>query len=453
MRKMDDIQGERIRALNSRGLQRGEYVLYWMQSSVRTEYNHALEYSVERANALDLPLLVFFGVTDKYPNANLRHYRFLLEGLEEVKGSLEDRKIGMLVQHVSPEIGAISLSGGAAMTVVDVGYTRELKAWSRAVAERVGCPLVQVESNIVVPVEAASVKEEYSAATIRPKITKKLSRYLVPLRERDIRNQFIDFDVGASDFSNPVEALDKLEIDRSVGGAETYRGGTGNAKRRLDEFIDERLDAYAESKNDPTKDAVSNLSPYLHFGHISPLHVALEVDGADSPGKESFLEELIVRRELAINFVNYNEDYDTFECLPDWCKKTLSEHASDPREYTYSLAEFERAETHDPYWNAAQTEMVKTGKMHGYMRMYWGKKILEWSRGPEEAYGIAVRLNDKYELDGRDPNGYAGVAWCFGKHDRPWKERPVFGKIRYMNDRGLRRKFDADLYIKKVSDL
>jgi deoxyribodipyrimidine photo-lyase len=392
-------------------------------------------------------------VTDKYPNANLRHYRFLLEGLEEVKGSLEDRKIGMLVQHVSPEIGAISLSGGAAMTVVDVGYTRELKAWSRAVAERVGCPLVQVESNIVVPVEAASVKEEYSAATIRPKITKKLSRYLVPLRERDIRNQFIDFDVGASDFSNPVEALDKLEIDRSVGGAETYRGGTGNAKRRLDEFIDERLDAYAESKNDPTKDAVSNLSPYLHFGHISPLHVALEVDGADSPGKESFLEELIVRRELAINFVNYNEDYDTFECLPDWCKKTLSEHASDPREYTYSLAEFERAETHDPYWNAAQTEMVKTGKMHGYMRMYWGKKILEWSRGPEEAYGIAVRLNDKYELDGRDPNGYAGVAWCFGKHDRPWKERPVFGKIRYMNDRGLRRKFDADLYIKKVSDL
>ena len=453
MRKMDDIQGERIRALNSRGLQRGEYVLYWMQSSVRTEYNHALEYSVERANALDLPLLVFFGVTDKYPNANLRHYRFLLEGLEEVKGSLEDRKIGMLVQHVSPEIGAISLSGGAAMTVVDVGYTRELKAWSRAVAERVGCPLVQVESNIVVPVEAASVKEEYSAATIRPKITKKLSRYLVPLRERDIRNQFIDFDVGASDFSNPVEALDKLEIDRSVGGAETYRGGTGNAKRRLDEFIDERLDAYAESKNDPTKDAVSNLSPYLHFGHISPLHVALEVDGADSPGKESFLEELIVRRELAINFVNYNEDYDTFECLPDWCKKTLSEHASDPREYTYSLAEFERAETHDPYWNAAQTEMVKTGKMHGYMRMYWSKKILEWSSAPEEAYRIAVHLNDKYELDGRDPNGYAGVAWCFGKHDRPWKERPVFGKIRYMNDRGLRRKFDADLYVEKVSDL
>ncbi len=450
---MDEIQGERIRALNSRGLQRGEYVLYWMQSSVRTEYNHALEYSVERANALDLPLLVFFGVTDKYPNANLRHYRFLLEGLEEAKGSLEDRGIRMIVQHVSPEMGAIALSGGSAMTVVDVGYTRELKAWRRKVAERIGCPLIGVESNVVVPVEAASIKEEYSAATIRPKIAKKLPLYLVPLRERELQNQSVDFDARASDFSNLGEVLGKLEIDRSVGRAEMFQGGTSSAMKRLDEFIDGRLDDYAEFKNDPTKDVVSNLSPYLHFGHISPLHVALEVDGVDSPGKESFLEELIVRRELAINFVNYNKDYDSFECLPEWCRKTLGEHASDPREYTYSLAEFERAETHDPYWNAAQAEMVMTGKMHGYMRMYWGKKILEWSRGPEEAYRIAVRLNDKYELDGRDPNGYAGVAWCFGKHDRPWKERPVFGKIRYMNDRGLRRKFDADLYVKKVGDL
>jgi deoxyribodipyrimidine photo-lyase len=453
MRKMDDIQKERIKALNSQGPKQGRYVLYWMQSFVRTECNHALEYSVERANALDLPLLVFFGLTDRYPNANLRHYRFLLEGLEEAKGSLEDRGIRMIVQHVSPDLGAIALSEGAAMTVVDRGYTRELKAWRRKVSERVDCLLIQVESNVVVPVEAASMKEEYSAATIRPKIAKKLSRYLVPLRERDIQNRSFDFDAETFDISNPGKALNTLEIDRSVGRAEMYQGGTSSAKKRLDEFIYERLGAYAEFKNDPTKDAVSNLSPYLHFGHISPLHVALEVEGADSPGKESFLEELIVRRELAINFVNYNEDYDTFECLPDWCKKTLKEHASDPREYAYSVAEFEGAETHDPYWNAAQTEMVKTGKMHGYMRMYWGKKTLEWSSAPEEAYRIAVHLNDKYELDGRDPNGYAGVAWCFGKHDRPWKERPIFGKIRYMNDRGLRRKFDADLYVKRVSDL
>jgi deoxyribodipyrimidine photo-lyase len=372
MRKMDDIQKERIKALNSQGPKQGRYVLYWMQSSVRTEYNHALEYSVERANALDLPLLVFFGLTDRYPNANLRHYRFILEGLKEAKGSLEDRGIRMIVQHVSPDLGAIALSGGAAMTVVDRGYTRELKVWRRKVSERVDCPLIQVESNVVVPVEAASMKE-YSAATIRPKITKKLPEYLAPLREREIQNQSVDFDAGDFDISNTGEVLDTLEIDRSVGRAEMFQGGTSSAKRRLDEFIDERLGAYAEFKNDPTKDVVSNLSPYLHFGHISPLHVALEVDGVDSPGKESFLEELIVRRELAVNFVNYNEDYYRFECLPDWCRKTLNEHASDPREYTYSLAEFERAETHDPYWNAAQTEMVETGKMHGYMRMYWGK--------------------------------------------------------------------------------
>ena len=177
------------------------------------------------------------------------------------------------------------------------------------------------------------------------------------------------------------------------------------------------------------------------------------MEETESPGREAFLEELIARRELAANFVYYNSKYDSIDCLPDWCTKTLGDHEGDPREYIYSLEEFEAAETHDPYWNAAQRQMVITGKMHGYMRMYWGKKILEWSPSPRVAYETALYLNDKYELDGRDPNGYTGVAWCFGKHDRPWKERPVFGKVRYMNDRGLRRKFDADLYVRKVEGL
>jgi deoxyribodipyrimidine photo-lyase len=190
------------------------------------------------------------------------------------------------------------------------------------------------------------------------------------------------------------------------------------------------------------------MSPYLHFGQISPLYISLQILESEKQNIDSFLEELIIRRELAINFVYYNNHYDSFDGLHDWQKKTLNDHKNDQRDYMYTLSELENAETHDPYWNAAQKEMIIRGKMHGYMRMYWGKKIIEWTKTPEVAYKIALYLNNKYELDGRDPNGFAGVAWCFGKHDRPWKERAIFGKIRYMNAKGLKRKFDTEAYAK-----
>jgi deoxyribodipyrimidine photo-lyase len=227
-------------------------------------------------------------------------------------------------------------------------------------------------------------------------------------------------------------------------------GGTTEAKKRLRDFIKNKLDEYADLRNDPCLDATSNMSPYLHFGQISPLYIALKVMESEARGKESYLEELIVRRELSYNFVYYNNNYDKFSSLPPWAKNSLNCHARDKREYIYSLEEFEQAKTHDPYWNAAQKEMVLTGKMHGYMRMYWGKKILEWTRNPRQGFKMALYLNNKYELDGRDPNGFAGVAWCFGKHDRAWSERKVFGKIRYMNAAGLKRKFDADKYVERV---
>jgi deoxyribodipyrimidine photo-lyase len=195
------------------------------------------------------------------------------------------------------------------------------------------------------------------------------------------------------------------------------------------------------------------MSPWLHFGQISPLVIALKVMKTQSPGKEAYLEELIIRRELAMNYTYYNPFYDSFEGLNDWAKKTLKEHEKDKRPYRYSIDELEQAQTHDPYWNAAQEEMRITGKMHGYMRMYWGKKILEWMKSPEEAFSTALYLNNKYELDGRDPNGFAGIAWCFGKHDRPWFERPIFGKIRYMNANGLKRKFNAEAYVDKIKKL
>jgi len=246
---------------------------------------------------------------------------------------------------------------------------------------------------------------------------------------------------------------DRLNIDRSVGKVESFHGGSKQARRLLDNFLINKLDNFARFRNDPNENCVSNMSPYLHFGQICPLYIALKVLETNSGGKNAYLEELIVRRELSHNFVFYNDGYDTFDCLPPWALRTLNFHGRDKREYLYSLEQFEKAQTHDPYWNAAQKEMVVTGKMHGYMRMYWGKKILEWSKDPKTGFNIALYLNNKYELDGRDPNAFAGVAWCFGKHDRAWGERKVFGKIRYMNAAGLKRKFDIEAYVNKIQSL
>ena len=229
-----------------------------------------------------------------------------------------------------------------------------------------------------------------------------------------------------------------------------FRGGASEAKRRLRNFVRTKLGHFAERRNDPCADCVSDMSPYLHFGQISPLYIALEVMKKGGEGVDAYLEELIVQRELSPNFVFYNAQYDKYSCLHPWSRCTLAFHRRDKREYGYSTAEFEEAKTHDPYWNAAQRQMMLTGKMHGYMRMYWGKKILEWSKRPETAYNTAIYLNNKYELDGRDANAYAGVAWCFGKHDRAWGKRAVFGKVRYMNAAGLRRKFDADEFVRRV---
>jgi deoxyribodipyrimidine photo-lyase len=310
--------------------------------------------------------------------------------------------------------------------------------------------LIQVESDVVVPVEEVSTKEEYAAATIRSKIHKKLDHFLVPLKQKDPVIDSLSLDFESVAIENMDKALSKLCIDRGVKKVNSFQGGMKEALKHLEVFLEEKLDRFPELRNDPTLDYLSHLSPYLHFGQISPLFIALKVKQTKSPGVEAFLEELIVRRELSMNFTFYNEKYDSFESVPEWAKKALRTHQKDKRPYLYRLEELETAQTHDPYWNAAQREMVARGKMHGYMRMYWGKKIIEWSKTPEEAFRLALSLNNKYELDGRDPNGFTGVVWCFGKHDRPWGERPIFGNVRYMNDKGLKRKFDADRYVKMV---
>jgi deoxyribodipyrimidine photo-lyase len=453
MDRSEMIQKERMKALNQKRVQKGRYVLYWMQASLRAEYNHALEFAVLKANELRQPLIVFFGITDQFPEANERHYAFMLEGLKEVKDSLEKRGIQMVILHQSPEVGALQLAKRASLAVVDRGYLRIQRTWRDDVSKRMECPLFQVESDVIVPVEETSPKEEYTAATIRSKIMRKLDAFLVPLKQHEPNTDSLSLYFDSFYIDDLEKAISKLRIDKSVKRVDSFHGGTKEAKSHLEVFVEGKLDRFPELRNDPNLDYLSHMSPYLHFGQISPLYIALKVLKTGSPGIEAFLEEMIIRRELSMNFVFYNEKYDSFEAIPDWAKRTLKAHQKDKRPYLYSLKELEGAKTHDPYWNAAQKQMVIEGKMHGYMRMYWGKKILEWARTTEEAFRNGLYLNNKYELDGRDPNGFTGVAWCFGKHDRPWGERPTFGNVRYMNEKGLKRKFDAEEYVKRMDQL
>jgi deoxyribodipyrimidine photo-lyase len=448
------IQPERIQPLNRKTIGKEDFVLYWMQASQRCEYNHALEYAIRQANQLNLPVLVYFELVDDFPEANERHYYFMLEGLREVRQELEKMKIRSIISCRHAETpNLVMLARSAALVVTDCGYLPMQRQWRSQYAEKIECAMVQVESDAVIPVAAASAKEEYSAATLRRKINAKLSQYLVPLDQTVPNRSSLGLEYPSFPFDDISRAISALRIEGGVKPSAFYRGGSKAAGGYLQDFLTRKIGHFHKWRNDPVKDYQSHLSPYLHFGQVSPLFVALQALSQDSPGTGVFLEELIVRRELALNFAYYNPLFMAYEGLPDWARRTLEKHKPDPRQFFYSPDELEGAATHDPYWNAAQREMVLTGKMHGYMRMYWGKKILEWSPTPEEAYRVALYLNNKYELDGRDPNGFAGVAWCFGKHDRPWGERPIFGNIRYMNDRGLKRKFDIDAYAANIRRL
>jgi deoxyribodipyrimidine photo-lyase len=452
-----EVQEERVRNLNENAVRDGDYVLYWMQQAQRAEHNHALEYAVQRSNELSQPLLVAFGLTDDYPSANARHYAFMLEGLRDAQESLTRRGIRFVVHKGAPDEIVLRLGENASMIVSDGAYLRPERSWRQRVAEQAGRRVVRVESNVVVPVELASDKREVAARTLRPKIRRHLDEYLVELLPTEVEKSSLDLKVeGGIDLSEIDAVLEGMSIDKSVEPLRhLYTGGLTAAKERLEEFVEKKLDGYAGHRNQPQTDHVSHMSKYLHFGHISPVYVALRVREASAPREdvETYLEELIVRRELTINFCFYTPDYDSFSCIPDWAKRTLKEHQEDEREHLYTREELEGADTHDPYWNAAMTEAVRTGYVHNHMRMYWGKKILEWSASPEEAHGTTMYLMDKYFLDGRDANTYANIAWVYGQHDRGFAERPVFGKVRYMSAGGLERKANPKEYVQKVERL
>jgi deoxyribodipyrimidine photo-lyase len=451
------IEDTRRKRLNGREVRRGRYVLYWMQQSQRASFNPALEYAIEAANLEGLPVLVGFGLMDDYPEANLRHYRFMLEGLREVERTLAERRIKFVVRRGAPNEVAVALGEDAALVVCDRGYLRHQKAWRTDVAERLACALVQIEGDVVVPVDVASDKAEGAARTLRPKLHRVWHEYLTPVEDARVPRSSLDLGTeSAVDLSDLDALLGTLELDRSVVPVARFHGGTGAARRRLREFLAARLDGYAQGRSEPGAFQCSLLSPYLHFGQISPVEIALAVrDARQGAGadRRAYLEELIVRRELAANFVHFEPRYDDYVGVPGWARATLETHRSDRRPYIYTRDQLESARTHDRYWNAAMREMRATGFMHNYMRMYWAKKILEWSAGPEAAFRTILHLNNRYFLDGRDANSYANVAWIFGMHDRPWPERPVFGKVRYMNAKGLERKFDMAAYLRAVDDL
>ena len=451
------IAETRLRRLNDQPLSAdGKYVLYWMQASQRTRYNHALEYAIEQANTANLPLLVGFGLMDDYPEANARHYAFMLDGLRDVEVALKQRGIRFIVRHGNPGTVAVSLAKEASLVVCDRGYLRHQKAWRDHVADHASCRVTEVESDVIVPVEEASIKQEFGARTIRPRLHRQWPEYLVELPEGKLKHPSLRLKImGDIDVSSPEKALAGMKLDRSVAVSNHFTGGQTAAQAKLSDFINHKLKGYDEERNEPAKGHTSTLAAYLHFGQISPLEIVLAVQATPhipAADRDAFVEELAIRRELAMNFVHYSPNYDRYDCLPAWAKKTLSEHRLDKRSTVYDVKQLEAAATYDPYWNAAQREMNVTGFMHNYMRMYWGKKVLEWGRSPEESFEMLSHLNNKLFLCGRDPNSFASVAWIFGLHDRAWgPERSVFGKIRYMNAAGLKRKFDIEAYVKKTA--
>ncbi|MBK9436626.1 MAG: deoxyribodipyrimidine photo-lyase [Chloracidobacterium sp.] len=448
---------ERVIALNNKPVNsNARYVLYWMQMYKRVDNNHALIYAIRRANELKLPLVVYEGLKYYYPWASDRLHTFILEGVEEKRREFERLGIRYVFylqkDKDSPKQTVAALAKDAALIVTDDFPCFIIPEHNRRIAERADIPVFVVDSNGVIPMSKFD-KEEYAAYTIRPKIKKLLDRYLVPLANEAVDITSLGLEVDCPETlitaDNIAQLVSECDIDHSVPASGHYRGGTTAGRARLSKFVNDILTDYDKARSKPDRDGSSRLSSYLHFGYLSPIEIALAVRDADAPQEsiDAYLEELIVRRELSYNMTLFNPKYDTLEALPAWVHKTMREHAGDERQFTYTLEQLEAGETHDELWNAAQREMTVTGEIHNYVRMLWGKNVIAWSPSYEIAFETLVHLNNKYCLDGRNPNSYCGILWCFGKHDRPWMERAVFGQIRYMTSGSTGKKFDSKKYI------
>ncbi len=430
-------------------------VVYVMARDQRVNDNWALLYAEQYALERKKSVVVALPIAIDYPKAPARQKAFIIHGLKELERNLARLDIDLLVSEDNSAENLHRLLQKIKPTAVVTDYSplRESRLWKRKLSEYISVPSFEVDSHNIVPVWETSDKQEHAAYTIRPKIHKLLLQFLTPFPKIE---------------KQPIVSTKPLEVEgwsaasfilshRRFGLLPTaVTPGETQALKSMTRFLETGLPNYFQNRNNPVLNGQSGLSPYLHFGQLAAGRLAWEAqrfDG-DIASQESFLEELIVRRELSDNFCHYNEHYDSVAGFPAWARKTLDEHRHDIRPELYRLDQLEAGETEDPLWNAAQMEMVKSGKMHGFMRMYWAKKILQWSPDPETALETAIYLNDKYQLDGNDPNGYAGIAWSIGGlHDRAWSEREIFGKIRYMSFEGCKRKFDVNKYIMRVSRL
>ena len=461
---------ERITHLNSASTsEQASTVVYVMSRDQRANDNHALLTAQQKAKELQLPLVVVFFLHAKSGYRSREFYKFMLAGLKETQSQLEDFNIafemyvGSMLDNNCGNLTQLK----PAHVYFDFSPLDRPQREQKQVASNLDTPCSVVDTHNIIPALFASDHQEFAARTFRPKISKHLANFLqepakVCKHPHTYTGKKTVIDVTAT---NILQGLDSngLEID--------FTPGSKSAHQRVANFIDNGLQNFAKDRNDPTKDTLTNLSPYLHFGQISSLRVCLEVlknvkadpslfteakmpQANATPNKQDgmnvLFEEIIVRKELSDNFCYYAQSYTDFSSIPGWASNTLREHESDKREFTYSRPQWEHAKTHDPAWNAAQNQLIKTGKIHGYMRMYWAKKMLEWSDSPKQALRDCIYLNDTYSIDGGDPNGYVGILWSIaGLHDRAWTERPVFGKVRYMNASGLKRKFDIEQYIKQ----
>jgi deoxyribodipyrimidine photo-lyase len=431
-------------------------VVYWMQRAQRIVDNPALDIAIEAGNLLGLPVVVYFQVIPNYPNANLRHYYFLQQGLRDVAEDAAERGVGCVVRR-PPEhtLEGFLEEVQAALVIGDENPCREPERWRQVLAKRLKIPFWTVDADVVVPSRVFG-RTYVLLHHFRPHLKAELPKYLVaPKKIASLHQWQQPKKLASYDLAQDITAgFNKL--DRSVGPVDSFTGGTHAALKRMKDFVNLEVKDYETTRNHPEMSGTSRLSPYLHFGNIGPLTIALAVNKAVAAGKathaiaDKYLDELIGWRELSVLFVRHEPNYDNWECAAPWARQSLVEHTADPREHRYTLKQLERAETYDDLWNAAQRQMVETGWMHNYMRMYWAKKILEWAPDPARAFEWAVTLNDRFELDGRDPNSYAGIAWAIvGRHDRPWFNRQIFGLVRSMTGASTAKKFDAEKYIRQ----
>ncbi|KAG4067580.1 hypothetical protein HA402_005352 [Bradysia odoriphaga] len=444
----------RVRILSANGNvpESAKGIVYWMSRDARVQDNWAFLFAQKLALKNEVPLHICFSLVPKFLEATIRHYKFLLNGLKEVEGECSALNISfhLLIGTAATTIPKFVKDNGIGAVVCDFSPLRVPAQWVDDVLHKLPklVPLVQVDAHNIVPVWEASDKQEYAARTIRGKINKKLDHFLTGFPpvirhpyDSDAKKVKIDWQT----------AFDSLEVDMTVDEVDWAKPGYSHGVEELEQFCNHRLKLFNEKRNDPLGNALSNLSPWFHFGQISVQRTILTVKkykNLHPKSVDAFVEEAVVRRELSDNFCFFNKNYDSISGLSDWARQTLMDHKKDKREWIYTSEQLDSSQTHDDLWNSAQIQLRLEGKMHGFLRMYWAKKILEWTNTPEEALEIAIYLNDRYSLDGRDPNGYVGCMWSIGGiHDMGWKERAIFGKIRYMNYKGCERKFDVKAFV------